>query len=63
MGETRIQNWKLPYTPAACRNTECVYNEIGICDCVQINKGNSDSKCFYWSNKRLLAYLAQEDRT
>ncbi len=50
---TRISKRDLPKV-AKCPHVDCVYNEVGICDDVRINKDNSDSFCFKISNKDLL---------
>ena len=57
----RYQRADIPNTRIRCPMIFCVYNdkeEGNTCDEPRTNKGNSDAKCHYWSNKRLLETIA-----
>ena len=56
MGQ-RISLHSLPNSPTPCPKGHCIYNEAGICDSPQINKGNSDAACFRMSNKSVITFL------
>ncbi len=53
---TRISKKHLPMRPVKCDIT-CIYKKDDVCDCVRINKSNSDSSCYKMNNKTLLARL------
>lgn len=61
----RFQAHHLPNRPIPCPMFDCPYNgnrtPETYCESPQIGKGNSDSACFDWSNKRVLAMLGLID--
>ncbi len=57
----RYQKRHIPINPHTCTKIECVYNglhaPVGICQEPRTNNGNSDAKCFYYSNIAVIKML------
>lgn len=53
----KTQSDGLPCKPCACHEYACIYNDGVNCDDPGINKGNSDARCYKWTNKELIEHL------
>lgn len=62
MAGIRLQRSDLPKVASICPNVLCIYSKGGTCDQPDINKGNGDSMCHTWSNKRVIEMLKLANR-